>query len=500
MSFLHDDEVFYNLLSALVKKGQVVGPDLNIAKKLVSKLSKDMSSDPNISAQGPAALKINNLQNMDTFVQFLYANKINIDGMPLVLTPQEWEVKDAAFKDKYLPLDIKTDKDEDANKFNQAKFYYNKDLLPDYVVYLQEKAKRDNNKVLEVIMAKLIGQFNLSTGSNLAPKLKDAPVSAAKLLPNDVLDNIEKNFDINKPISNGTFSLQVKDLQSMQTLDTWLRQAPPAQVYQPQKNSKYLKNVYPIPYTDKNANKCIVLNALYLRAKSAADKNPKDAKAYFFLQQLKKIGPEFTSPDGKACAISGSVEDANGYSYTSMTGEDDPSNKGKSNVGKVDPNIFNQMVQALPFNINYINFNEIKTFFRLYEQLLATSNSSRKDAVQTAMQQARSYMNAANNCTVQVQPSFSTSMTYKEIVQFLKPPQGNYYLNFLSYLRGTLSNTFVVVDSFYLDYLPTMFKNNPEQRAEIEGQVLGENSIYMNNLRKINRWEADRDKVVKIIK
>lgn len=324
MSFLYDEKIYTDIIQkAFEKQAQQSPLSSNLtAKKLVGKLSRELSGIPeplNISSETTTSvdLKINNLQNLGTLLQFLANNKIKIDGERIIYTGLENENLPETEKNKLSPVSVNLSRDAVTRKWNAADFYTNLPLLVRYVSFLQKKASSLKNsgdvqgRVLEVMVGKLIDSINrIKPDSGLSRIPKSKPDSPKEIPEDTILDSFgTKVFDIKNPyVDQGQIKLLAKNLASREALNGWMQGGgefgPEAKIvmYDIAGQPKI------VPYTNVNPepNFCFMVNVLYLRAQRLLrlSKSPEDTKKYnFLLNKVNQIGPTFTDPQGKACPI-----------------------------------------------------------------------------------------------------------------------------------------------------------------------------------------------------
>lgn len=521
MSFLYDvyDQILTDeVLKSISKQAQqAIPPDLppldqsapapksnispalssrDVAKKLVNKLSREFSGakeQMNIMSGTPTPidLNVNHLQSLSKLLQFLANNKISIDGTRVAYSGNEMQSVSEEERNKLAPISVNLSRDANTRKWNVADFYTHLPSLIKYVSYLQNKSQDlkkggdAQGKVLEVMVGKLIDSINnIKPDSGLERTPKSRPDKPNEMSGRTVIDTFgSKVFNVNDPYSDtGPIPLLAKDLVSRETLNAWLRQGPEAQISGT--DNKLVK------FTSPEANHCNIINVLYKRATNLARTaaSPEETRKYnFYVGRLTQLGPTFTDPQGKACAIG--VTEPKYTSRYNFLGQQEPG----SESGAVSKQILEQVVQSMPLDTQDLDFNRIRNFFTQYSRIVSPNNVA---SVQSAMMEALNAMNAAQLKTATGnQQNFRFTRNVQEFQTWLKPPTpsvnyGNIALPLLHDLQTVLSATGRVLGIFYNEYVRApyskdrqMFDN--EQRNLVEAQIVGNNSIYVQNLREI---------------
>lgn len=502
MSFLYD---LYNesMNDFLFKKTAQNIPPISpneVAKKLVSRLEREISGIPeslNISSENSSSvdLGVNQLQNLGKLLQFMSANKIKVDNIRVVFPEAEASSLPEEERHKLSPVSVNMSRDAVSRKWNTADFYTNLPLLIKYVTYLQNKAqelKRNGDvqgRILEVMIGKLIDSVNnIKPDSGLSRSPKSKPDLPNEMPQETVVDNFgTKIFDINNPYTDkGPLVLTGKDLFSKESLNAWMKQAPEAQILDGQSSIKF---------TDPSANHCNIINVLHKRASNLVriSSSPEDTKKYnFYLNKITQLGPAFTDPQGKACSIGGSTSPSAGlYNKHNFLGQ--PGGDGTGGTG-ISTQILEQLVQSLPLDPQDIDFNRIRNFFNLYTRV--TSSDNAQSAI-TSMGTALYAMTTVSGLTLTGnQQNFRITRNVQELITWLKSPAGNNALQFLYALQQIITETGKVLRMFYNEFVRTTYSGdrqtlNSEQKALVESQILGANSIYSQNLRDIQSLIAN---------
>lgn len=501
MSFLHDEKFYIPLLNSLQKKAQDAKSAVNsisVAKKLVNSLSRELTSQPeppNVAASTDAELKVDNLQSLGTLLKFLSTNKVTINGLRVAYTGvEEASLSESeSEKNKLSPVTINESRDAATRKWNTADYYTNLPYLINYVKYLQAKAAAMTKggdvqgKVLEVMVGKLIDQVNaIKPDSGLSRKPKSTPDAPNEIPDEDIIDNFgTKIFDAKNPHKDkGSLLLKAKHVKSRTALNSWLQDAPEAQILMYDDKGQVLPSPKsPLLWTNNNSNHCNVITSLYARAKhlkEIARSSEDEKKADFYIKKIQEIGPTFTSPDGKACLVSTSLP-----SQLSKPG-DPVSNEAP----KYDVNTMLKVIGNLPLRVETLDFDKVDQFFAEYVKLNPNATVWRNSAIQyrdDALDLLLPPIAAGRRINLMAGP--------KDILTWLKPPQvnkGNPYVPFINQLKMFLKMVGDALGDLKARYADTesgeAIIKDPIQIARINAQILGNNSIWATNNTTLNTW------------
>lgn len=494
MSFLHDKKTYLKIIEGqtapvAVPSAQTVTN--GVAKKLLHNLDRDLTGGTqplNITTSADnVELKAENLKSLSSFALFLYNTKLSIDGKRLVLSGQEFNSLDAGSQDNFLPINVVTSKNPNAQN-NVNEFFYNKDSFVAYLQYLKQKAKQagdDTGKFLQVMLNKLINEVNMAVGSEIIK----APSKSTPENPNDIDDDVEidrltKEFDQKQPFIKGVAILRARDIKSKEDLNAWMKSAPEAMVVKYDNDIRSM-----VSYSDPNANLCNVVNILFSRAKAfqnTALPNEK-AKYAFYAKKIEEIGPDFTGPSGQ-CVISG-------VTNAPTSGTEPGQQAGQAGKGNLSTANLNKIIKSLPLRTDRIRFDYIRGFFKQYLQLnpgMATYTNAAEQAMKDA-----SSMTVGGSMD-----EFNMMANPGQVKIWLKAPQGQYYLPLIDKLKAVLENTrYVIADlrSRFADVDSpgeAMIKNK-EYLDYIESQIGQTNSIYEQNMRQLQTWESQVNLVKK---
>jgi hypothetical protein len=508
MTFLYEQDILKTLASALNKKAQQapapIGNPTEVAKKLVARLSREVSGGeeaPNVTADSPTpvGLGMANLQNIGNLLQFLDTNQIKINGERVVYDQAESENLQEAEQNKLSPVTINVSRDAESRKWNTADYYTNLPALIKYVGYLQNKAKDEDNKVLGVMVGKLIDQVNsVKPDSGLSRKPKSIPGQVVNELPdNTVIDGFGNKVFDSKSMStdSGGAQLFAKDLKSRESLNAWMLAAPEAQVIIYDKDGKKSS----VKYSDEHADRCVIVNTLFKRAQNLLQSratSPEDTKKYnFYINKIKEIGQTFTGPNGQSCMVAAS--------YTSPSASDIIPvgfNTGKSgdkpDSGSADAAVVQQVykiVNSLPLAIQEINTDKISDFI---EQVQVLASGERGMRMENYIQDLSKRILDLKNLTRNGDAIFSTNVGPHEFADSLKDYRN--YLAATDKLSQIVGLTRRLILEFYSAYGNRLSDTAKTTLLSQVGRNESDNSVAQRNMEYIRSLSNKVNQVLKV--
>lgn len=470
MSFLQDPKIYKSIVDGAIKTAQERPRpiDVNVvARKLSDNLSRELSNSApaeNITSAGNVGITMDNLYSLPTLLQFLSQNKLKVSGKQIVYTKDEAAA---------IP---------DASGLSQIDEYFvDADALSKYMNHLQEKAKADDNALLQTSLVTLIDQINTTIpNANIGKKKEKSTPESPNVLPDTtVLDRFQKKiFDPKNPMAHtgNDHLLFASNLKSAGALNAWLRDAGEATVVMYNNNQPT-----PVSFFSQNANRCIVPQVLYKRALQFYNTGDEDQRRVYshYMKRVQELVGQFTGPNNEACTleyVAPSTEQGAGAAAA-------PGGPG----GVTDT----QLVQSVPLRMRDLSFQRIKFFFDQYKKFnRAELNPGIQTAINNAVQ-GMQYVSAV--LTNPGMDLFNLNASAAEINDLVKPPVGNvsHYLQFLNYLESILVNTGYVIRS-----LQSAFgeKDIGRELQNIIGQQIGygsgSGSIYGSNLNNIARLKS----------
>lgn len=502
MSFLHDPKVFLKLIEsqATTQSSPVSGASpinqIGVAKKLVNKLTRELTSvpePPNLTIAGMNSdLMVNNLKDLSELLKFIDTQQLMIDGARIAYDGGEASKLARADLDKLAKITVDISRNQDVpgqpetRKWNTSDYWANMDLLIKYVAYLQQKArsmqdnKNDSGKVLEVMVGKIIDQINLykpNSGLNRNPKSQPGKPNA---MPDDTfIDGLEpKVFDptaaifINKTTANNDNILKAKDLAGKIALNAWLANSKVISV-----DPKGAKSA-PLDYSDSKADQCIVINVMFKRAKhleSRAATTEEEKAAAFYVRKMQELGPLFIGLDNKACSIGGVVGVGAGAGANG-NGTDANSHAAVEGIKK--------LVTRLPLMVEDVSFIRIRNFFAEYEGI--TADAGAKNAIDQANKLMADVKTMMKNNAQDVYDLGIDAIQFRNSIGMTPP--GRYYAAIIDKLMEIVTLTKYVITTIKAAYVDTKLVG-PETAALIYGQVgrvPQSNSFASRNLESLN--------------
>lgn len=376
MSFLKDPSLLKEFANIL-KQAQTPAPGpapsaLSVAKYLMIPLGQQLNGMPNLQITGDeASPKTSDLNNIEVLIQYLERNNVNIDGHKLVYKASEFKL-DPMQAQYYGSIGTKVSKDpsiggaDKENQWNEVGYRVYLPGLYEYVKYLQRKADNEDNKVLKTMVSKLIDQVNNKFITDPKDKLSKTPratpgaPTGSTVDPKAQLDSFPDNFLFNawaKDISTGNVSLLASDLESVGSLNAWLKDHGAKVKTETFKDGK--KVYMDLPWDNKDANRCNIAQVLFNRAKAKSTTYTSEAdktKITYYLNKVKELSAQMVGPDDKPCQLVGvgaiatpGTESATGTKPATGTGQE----------------LYN-LLQRLPFLEDYIDIQRFKQFNAAY--------------------------------------------------------------------------------------------------------------------------------------
>lgn len=473
MSFiLNDSDLIRQLLShgqdfenRFTKQGQAA-VDANAAlNQILTSLENQLhpelrppSEGPVISTQSDSSQQLTPqaLEDLGALAAFLAGAKITVNGKQPVMDHDPGEEGYRFYRLEGSSLF------EDPNRdITKRGFWINPELLSQYLVSLQSQLTKKPNKILGKYIQHLISQSNDLLGTQVNPQYQ-APTPT--LSDAQVLDTFPNALDPKNYVTDGPVQLKFGDIKSPEGLNAWINA----------NNISVEGRMINHPQFDF----CAVIQTIHNKAKwhlsRAANAQQKNMYT-LYVQQVEKIAPSITGPDGKACQLSGA----------STT----PGAGGKGEITQAD---IYQVVEALPLRTSDIDFNRIRAFFQAYRKILspnavgATAALGAMDAAEKAMQNA-----AAPSILEFPRDSFPLSATIQQVGTWLAQPKGQTQaLGLVEQLRYVVSNTSYVILQFKNSGLPEHLGSR--YAAAVNNQVGNDptsQGIAGNNMTNLQVWE-----------
>lgn len=522
MTFLYEQDVLKSLASALSKEAQQapagpIGNEIQVAKKLVARLAREAGGGaeaPNVSSDAPggAGLNTGNLQNIGNLLKFLDDNQIKVDGVRVSFDQAESEKLPEGEQAKLSPVTINVSRDAASRKWNTADYYVNLPTLIKYVSYLQNKAKQEDNKVLSVLVGKLIDQVNtVKPDSGLSRTPKSVPGKVVNELPDDTqLDGFgNKLFDSKTLTSDvGGHPLYAKDLKSRESLNAWMLLGPEAQIITYDDKGKKLAAV---KYSDEKADRCVIINTLYNRARNllqAKATSPEDTKKYnYYIKKIQEIGQTFTGPDGQACSVSGAYVGKPGHAAgdTELAGYKTQEEKDQATSGAGSNTVaaIGRIISSLPLSIEDVNLDRIFSFTRELNTLIGGSQggeaADRNNRIRGYINDLGQKMIALKGLTKHNAAIFPMNISAPEFQSMLKNPAN--YLPALEGLSTVINLVRMIVAEFYSAYRIQITGMSDQYKQLLRGQIgtnRDDSSIYARNIEDINYLKNKYSQVLRV--
>ena len=509
MSFLKDPSLLREFANIL-KQAQTPAPGpapsaLSLAKYLMIPLGQQLNGMPNLQIAGAeSSPTTSDLNNIEFLIQYLERNNVSIDGHKLVYKATDFKL-DPMQAQYYGSIGTKVPPDAsiggasaDTNKWNEVGFRVYLPGLFDYVKYLQKKADNEDNKVLKTMVGKLIDQINNKLVTDPKDKLsktpKATPGTSPAVDPKTSLDSFPDNFLFNawaKDMSTGAASLLASDLESVGSLNAWLKDHGAKVKTEVLKDGK--KVFADLPWDNDTANRCNIVQVLFNRAKSrlatytsAADKT----NLTYYMNKVKELSSQMVGPDDKACQLAGA-----GAAATAPGGEAASGAQTGAGTSAQAQSIY-YLLQKLPFLQNYIDIQRMRQFNSAYLALAGGDHKSQLDSMIVSINsKIKNVQDESSNSGITAYPLPHGSGAAEQYATYAKAPPANHIISLLAELKVLITLQSRIVSDLLLKYggggtgsvEATSAILRPEQIEMINGSL----AIAQDNLESLSDiiWE-----------
>ena len=323
-------------------------------------------SNPNeISTQGAgAALKMPDLQSLGSLVMFVDKNKITVGGKRIAYGSDDPEFKtDDESYELYQLEGSATLIPVRSGALDQAKlsFRINKDLLVKYLQSLQALSIKQKNPMLAAPLKSIIQEANEQLQTNVGKYQEPA-----EPLPENVeVDRLPRTLDLKSWGQDGQDAiLTTSDIASLQSLNAWFDKYKLS--VQPSKGGN------PVTIREQDFDQCVGIKVLAMRAQRNVQRSTSDkakATATIYLRQMTAIATE-------------------AHCDLSQVGIQSGQQSAQQGTG-LSTEVLQELAQELPFNSQYINFQQIAKFVDKYASLANNQTvSAAADQVHKAIDMA----------------------------------------------------------------------------------------------------------------
>lgn len=512
MSFILDDEKLIQLLTVAGAKhvnkygqaptapNQQQAADYSLANKLLVNLARTVApNDPNTpkasapvgiaggQANAVAGLKPESLRNLGDFLNWIYDNHITWNNEPIVFKTQE-EAQASGKDPAIFETDsVKRDRDTETRQLVKHNMYAVKESLVNLLVMLRDSDEATKNRVLKVMISKLINQANDFLEDNEQIDKEPKGRGAVTTLPanmvvdgfrSDVIDaqNPRDGLDQAPTFEGFNIKLTVGHLQDRGRFAEFLRRM------KVKNNGKEA-----FVFDTQNPDPCTAVQILYQRAQYLGSvANDTQVKGYsqaakLYLKSVVEFGRTFTDKDGRPCSVGAAP---------AQPGAQVPGAQAQQDL------IIQKMGMAVPLSPEDLDFSRIRTFFNMYKQLLQSSTNEAAGPAIKTMNDVEQSMSTASGMTPNGALQVNLAEDPRAIANMLLKPAAQRYVPFLQHLEAIVDGTARVVDNFYAQYgnrLPA------SQKSLVEAQTRGGNSYAVRNKENIQGLIQARSEVVKFI-
>lgn len=501
-------------------------PDYELALKLLYNLQRDLG-DPDAPAAGvPIGVEGNptanitantaNFRTLGDFLKWATDNKLTWKGKRFAWNQAEVDAKRDSPDDPTQKAWVFTSLPFDRNNRNVNRqpqattAYADKDALVEYLAALRDSPDAQKNKVLQFMLATLIGEANgylrIAGEKPISTRATDKPQDSLNpRLVIDVAPSVLSLETVNEGIDNHPFqnvnpdsenALTVTDLRDEGAFKAWLRNRK-VKVTIPAVGKQPAKTLI-AGATDSNGDPCLAVHVLYKRAlqlRNVATGDDQEVPNYskavsLYLQAVTNFGKTLVGKDGKSCAVL-----TPGTSDIVGPQQSTPGSGVGGAAKPVTPQMLNDVVQYMPLNLNSINLNDMDAFFRAYEKVVDNTGSSAEQAVKELHAQFNTARQNLAKPMIAARYDFPLIGGADAVVRWLRDPS-NSYSSFVQNLLVALEAVLGAISLFYNSYVRQRSTEDrvifsPEQKSIVEGQT----PIYQANARVLNRWLNDAGRV-----
>lgn len=509
MSFIYNDT---NLLGKLISLGQDQSQNADmlsymLAKPLLVNLQRqiDPSKAPPVSENAvgvaPGAPTDNlsgtvaDFRTLGDFLQWAADKKLTWNGkrfawsaneQPEALAANAWEFAS-------YPKD-RSNRDVTTRAANPITAYASKPELVAYLTHLRDDATKNNNKVLQVMLGKIISEVNVYLRSANEPEISTKPapeVPKLNLDPNATVDGFPDNIlDLSNPMqgiqegfpsfTESPKKLLVKDLSDIGSFQNWIRGM----------EIKLSDGSQAYALDPVKGDPCSAIYILYKRAQylstyaAAADKiRPGYSQmASLYLNAIKNFGGFFKGKNGESCVIvspNATGEKVKGDNKFTSYEKDDSTSKNTQKTEEV----LEKLIQLLPLSTQDVDFNRIDNFFQYYLSSGAVSSQSAPQ-IESIISNVHAAENKVSAASVGGKRNFPMRTGTNSMVgnisvirEWAKPPQVTQNADtILRNLHLIVSQTSEVIRDLYNSYGRSNYSKdrktlNDEQIQLLVGQI-----------------------------
>lgn len=470
----------------------------DVAKKLIKNLSNELSNTSqkvNITSDNESSLRTENLKSLGALLSFLNKSSIKVNGEQVVFTQTQFDATAQDLRQGFGKFDANTVRGDD-RKWYQEAYFAKLNLLYSYVNFLQNHAKEQNDKVLEVMVGKIIDQINsVSSNTGLTRKPKSTPDNPNSLPDDTMIDSIKQIFDPSESpssMSDSSGPLYAKDLKSKEGLNAWAARGN-TQIIEYDNNQK-------VPKSYDEGNKCIVLQVLMNRAKYllSNSKSQEDTKKYnFYVNKVQALADTMTDPSGKSCKLyltnqNQPTKNTTTTTTTTTTTQDKTNGQDGKDISSNDralQNALNYVIGSTPLQIEGIYFNRISAFIKYVEQA-NIDDSSINNNITFVFQE----INKARALTLNNETSFALGSNATDLSKILKDKKSSEFLRLIESLEKVVIGTGKILQTIYGRYKDQISENSTLSR--LMGGQIGHSpndvsSAYRRNLDDLQRLRAN---------
>lgn len=466
--------------------------------KMVSDLKSQLGTPSPLSSDTNAnlELKVDAFKSLDSLIRFAAANKLNYDGERIAYAPGEIPPTD----DGMLLYNTRFETRDENNQPKREDISVNKSVLSDFIKYLQAKARKDANRVMQVMIGKITDEFNSQAsalgGSNDNIVKPDHSIVDGMNTPTVDVASSEVDGIYPENLPTEPIKLKINDIASKESFVAWLNN----NKIQIKSGDKYLN------FLDPNADKCKLINIFYKRAlsaqKKANDTGDKTAiqNTTYYIKQIQLIGQQFTDKNGNPCSVSSYTEqpavpaNTSGDKKEQSTGDKSNSGGTSAENDAAVANLFSRLKGNFPLQPDGIYFDKITAFISDLRPTGLVSKSQAASQLITYIAEAKNKYSGGSA----VQPlNITLSQLQSQIGRYSQPYNAAAY--YISRLENIVDATAELIYQFRATYLKGKpIKGSQDLLDEVNSQIGDGNSssadpssIQYANLESLRRIKSN---------
>jgi len=414
----------------------------SLTQKLVSNLEqsyfpkpKDANAISSGSDDSEVKFTVSDVNTWGNFLAFISSNKMMVGNVRIAYDSNP-DIPG------YLPTSgkIANYMEHGDRSAIKPEFYINKDLAIKYIQSLQHQAETmgEEGKVLKVMLGSRIDDLNKVFEIQLNKKYQEPEF---ELKDDDTLTSFRVILDQ----SDGDRTLRYKDIKTAGALQQWAKD-----------QDVFIEiNGANVSARNLDFNWCDAVRIIYNKAKLLKQNNVAEKKYDIFVKQIEVITPQLSFND-LPCSVSGTSSSAKQTNNKTPYELVDHKARDKDKPGSTTKN-FAELIGKFPLFIDRIDFDRIRDFTQIYQNVTGEYSQYTSEIVQTV-----------NNLIMSSGAHTQTlDATVDQISSRLKGAHPVHYLKMLYDLISRVSDMLTDFRSKYSDVL----NGNQQLKQDLNKQI-----------------------------